>query len=349
MTDQLTSDPPTEVRDETIVIEVPRRGGWARRLLNESERFALVGLLLAAVLFFSFHPSTSATFFTSANLKVLVTGQVLVCLLAFSMIVTLVAGSFDLSVGANLGLCSIVTAAAMSRFDVPLAGAVAIAICVGALVGAVNAVAVAVLKLNSFIITLGTATVISGLLTWYTEGIAITSGISGTLRRFGSESLFGIPKAGILVIGIGVVVWYLLGHTPFGRHLHAIGSNARAAQLVGIRVDRVKFWSHIIGGVIAGIGGVVAVANLGGASPTTGPDLLFPAFAAVFLGTTCIKPGQFNVPGTAIGVFFVAACVSGLTQMGVKAWVSPVFNGVALIVAVFIASRLARLRRAEAS
>ena len=326
---------------------VPRRRMDRHRVLEALERYALVLLLGGIFLTFCLLPSTRDTFPSHANLSNLMSGQVVVCLLAFAFIIPLVAGAFDLSVGANLGLCSVVTAAVMSRFDAPLVVAVLVALAVGALVGVFNAIAVAHMKLDSFIITLASATIIAGLLQWYAKGVTINLGLSQTLIDFGNKEVLGVPRTGVLLVAVAALVWFLLEHTPYGRYLHAIGSNRRAAELVGVRVERTIFWGFVLSGVLGGLAGVVATANLGGGNPTVGPDLLFPALAAVFLGSTCIRPGTFNVLGTVVGVFFVAVAVSGLALMGVDTWIAPVFNGVALVVAVLLSSYLSRRRRAE--
>jgi ribose transport system permease protein len=147
------------------------------------------------------------------------------------------------------------------------------------------------------------------------------------------------------VVVVVLAGWYLLGHTPFGRYLHALGSNTRAAQLVGINVSRLVLISFLTSGALAGVTGVVIVAVNNGAVISAGPQLLFPMLTAVFLGATTVSPGRYNVIGTVIGVLFVAASVSGLVLAGAADWVNDVFNGAALIVAVAISTFLARQRR----
>jgi ribose transport system permease protein len=141
-----------------------------------------------------------------------------------------------------------------------------------------------------------------------------------------------------------LAAWYVLAQTPYGRCLYAIGSNPRAARLVGIPVRRYVLLAFAAAGALAGLAGVLQTARTGGATADPGTSLLFPALAAAFLGATAIRPGQFNVVGTVIGVLFVAVSVSGLTLAGASDWVNPVFNGAALLVAVVLSSLLGRQR-----
>jgi ribose transport system permease protein len=211
------------------------------------------------------------------------------------------------------------------------------------LIGLLNGVLVAAFGMNSFVSTLGVATLLGGLIQWYTGGLAII-GIDPALTQFGSGNWNGIPLVIAVVVLVVAGAWYLLTQTPFGRAIYAIGSNPRAANLVGLPRQRYTLIAFAASGALAGVAGVILTARTGGANPDTGTYLLFPALAAVFLGATAINPGRFNVFGTIVGVLFVSVSVSGLTLAGAQNWVDPVFNGAALLVAVFLSSALRRRR-----
>ena len=196
--------------------------------------------------------------------------------------------------------------------------------------------------MNSFVTTLASATLLGGLIQWYTDGQALANNISPTLTAFGSSTWLGVPRP-VYVVGILVLAcWYALTHTPFGRSLYAIGDNPRAARLVGMPNARYTLTAFITSGTLAGIAGVILTARTAGATADNGTTMLFPALAAVFLGATAIQPGRFNVWGTVVGVTLVAVSVSGLTLAGASNWVNPVFNGLALALAVGISSYLSR-------
>jgi ribose transport system permease protein len=274
--------------------------------------------------------------------RILSANQAVTLLLALGTLFPLVAGHFDFSVGAVAATSSALCAGMMQNARLPLPAAVLIALAAATAVGAANAIAVALFKMNSFVSTLAVATLLSGLIQWYTGGQSISNNIAPGLVSFGSGLWLGIPQPVYLVALTAAATWYLLGHTPFGRSLYAIGENPRAARLVGIRTTRYTALCFGLSGLLAGVAGVVLTARTAGATDTDGTTMLFPALAAVFLGATAIRPGRFNVWGTVFGVALVATSVSGLTLAGAADWVEPVFNGAALALAVGLSSLLRR-------
>jgi ribose transport system permease protein len=307
------------------------------------ERYGLIGLLLIIAVFFSVLPVSSATFFSTANLSILVSNQSVIVIVAMASLFPLIAGHFDFSVGAMTVVSSVACAGAQVRAGAPLWLAILIAVAIGTGIGFLNGVLVARFGVNSFVSTLGVATLLGGLVQLYTNGVTIIGG-DPALTNFGSGQALGIPLVMFIVVVVVATVWYVLTHTPFGRSLYAIGSNPRSALLVGLPRRPFTITAFALSGGLAGIAGIVLTARTGGANPDDGTYLLFPALAAVFLGATSILPGRFNVIGTIVGVLFVAVAVSGLTLAGAQNWVSAVFNGAALLVAVFISSTLRRRR-----
>ena len=322
----------------------PRRLERARlsQLSAFVERFGLVLVLLATIaLFTALEPDT---FFTMDNLRSILASQSVLAILAIAALIPLVVGQFDLSVAAILGICSLAGGALMSDGNVPLALAVAGALTLGALLGLFNGLLVARIGVNSIITTLGTASIIAGLALWYSKGIGITSGISPNLIEFGRQRWLSVPTVFFILIAIAAAVGYLMRATPFGRSLTATGANERAAFLVGLPVSRLKVICFVLAGLVAGCGGMAQLATSGQADPSFGPNLLLPALTAVFLGSTTIRPGEYNVLGTLVAIAFLAASLSGLVLVGAPAWIEPTYNGVALIVAVALSAVLRRRR-----
>lgn len=308
------------------------------------ESNALLMLVVVIGIFFAILPKSRGTFLSASNLAYLLGNQATVALLALAAILPLICGYFDFSVGANSALATVFAAGLMSHHGVPLGVACVAVIAIGALIGLINGIVVTRFRLNAFVATLGMATLLSGIIQWYTGGQTILAGISPTLVNFGNSNLFGIPEVVYVVVLIAAALWYLLSHTPYGRSLYAVGANPRAAQLVGIRSARYATVTFVLAGAIAGVVGVLQLARTGSATASDGTSLLFPALAAAFLGATAVRPGFFNVWGTLIGVLFVAVAVSGLTLAGASTWVSPVFNGIALLAAVGLSTWLGRHR-----
>ncbi|GAA1862414.1 ABC transporter permease [Pseudonocardia ailaonensis] len=307
------------------------------------ERFGLLILFVALiVLFVALRPGTFAT---GANFRAIAISQSVLAVAALALMLPLVGGRFDVSVGANLGLCSIVTASLMSRFGLPLPLAILGALVVGGLIGALNGAVVAYLGVNSIIATLGVGTVIGGLVTAYTQGVPISSGLSPALARISTQLVAGLPVLFVIMIVIAVVTWFVLTQTPFGRHLAAVGSNAAASRLTGLRVSRLVLLSFVGSGLLAGLAGVLQVGAQGNGDPTIGGlPFILPALAAVFLGATTWHPGTYNVPGTILGLFFLGTTISGLTLLGVQPWVTDVFNGGAVVLAIVFSAQLKRRR-----
>lgn len=311
--------------------------------LRAAERFGVLILLVLVVVFFSI--TQNETFATTDNFQNIAISQSVLAIIALAIAIPLIGGRFDVSIGSNLGLCAIPGAALMSEASLPLPLVFLACAALGALLGLVNGVIVAYLGVNSIIATLGTGTIMAGLVQAYTEGVPINTGISTTLTDLNTSTILGVPLLFVVMLGIAVAVWFLVTQTPFGRRLVATGSNLTAARLTGIDVRRVILTSFVFAGLVAGVGGVLQVAAQGSGDPSVGGlTFILPAIAAVFLGATTWKPGEYNLPGTLLGLFFVSTTISGLVLAGVAPWVTDVFNGGAVVVAIVISAQLRRQR-----
>jgi ribose transport system permease protein len=344
----MTTDSETRVGGSELSPAPPSRpargnGTWSRAM-PWLEKYGLPLLFVLMFLFFANFWDRPGTFRSVANLHSVLGTYSVPGVLALAAIVPLVCGQFDLTIGSVAGLTALSTAALLTRYEYPLAVAVLVALLIGLLVGTVNGYLVAYLGVNAFITTLGMASVIAGLITLYTNGDTIIIA-DPALGSLGSDNLLGVPKILFALILIAIVVYYLLGHTPFGRYLHAIGSNPTAARLVGLDVRRLVMGSFMLSGTLAGAAGVLLVARNGNANPQLGGQVLtLPALAAAFLGATTIRPGRFNVLGTLLAVFFVAFTLSGLNLNDVSQWITDFFTGAALVAAVALSTLIGRRR-----
>lgn len=313
------------------------------RLIELAEAYALVVLTLAMAIFFSVYGPTSELFPTAENLKVLAAQQGVLAVVALAALIPLVADEWDLSVGANAGLAAIFVASAMSKgASIPVA--VALGIGLGLAVGVFNGLVVTKLRVNAVIPTLGTATIITGIITAKTGGLSIVSNIPAQVTNFGSGDVFSIPYIVIAMAVIAVLVYYLLEYTPFGRYIYAIGSNRPAAQLVGINNGRTIFLSFIAAGFLCGLAGSLQVARSSGVSPEVGEQLTLPALAAAFLSAASIRPGRYNVGGVLVAIFFLAVLNNGLNLAGAPNYINDLVNGLALIIGVGFGAVLGRRR-----
>jgi ribose transport system permease protein len=307
-----------------------------------TERYALAVLLVAVVAFFSLWPKTGSIYVNPDNVRNIVGSQTVLAIIALGSIVPLVCGQFDLSVGSVAGLASVLAASAYSNHHAPLIVGILVGVLVGAVIGIVNGVVVTTFGVNALITTLGTSSVVIGIESWYTGGTSIVQGIPTTLTDFGSGTWVGIPRLFYLLVLVALLIWYLLEHTPFGRYLHAVGINAEAAQLVGIRIPSLVRRSFIVSGSFAGVAGVVLLAQSGAGNPGIGANFTLTALAAAFLGATSVRPGRFNVIGTLLAIYFLNAAITGLTFAGVQSFINDLFTGAALVFAVALSALLRR-------
>ncbi|MDQ1105432.1 ABC transporter permease [Nocardioides zeae] len=341
-TTNLETSTPAEVTDVPPV--APQRRGGRARVRRLAERYGLLGVLALVVVVFSVLPATGTIFASSANIQNLLGGQVVLVLVATAFTLPLVVGKLDLSTASIAGIASVATAASMSRADAPVVLAVAIGLVVGLALGAVNGYLIAVQKLDSIVVTLAMMTIIAGVVSWYTGGIAINTGIPEGFSGFGTQRWLGVPVIFYLMTVVVLAVLFVVEKTPWGRFVRMIGSNESAARLVGLPTERLTFSAFLFSGLIAGIAGVLLTVRTGGANPGDGPGYLLSGLAAVYIGATTIQPGRFNILGTVLGVFLVATTVTGLTLAGVAPFVQQLFNGGALLVAVILSQTLARAR-----
>jgi ribose transport system permease protein len=300
-------------------------------------RYSLVVILVFLVALYSI--LKPGAFPTAANFKSILLQQTVPVVVSLGALIAIVTGGFDLSIGYVVGFTSVVAAAVG-----PLAigngfTSITFALLAGLGVGLVNGFFVAGLGINSFIATLGVGIALSGATVGVSGGQNLFNGVPPVIGKISTTQILGLNSAVWLALVLTVLVYLLLAHAPFGRKMYAVGGNERVARLGGIHVAAVKVTAFALAGLLSAFGGLLQLGQSGSASPTYGPELLLPAFAAVFLGATSIRPGFFNVWGTILAIFVLAINFSGLSLLGVPFWLSPIIDGVALIVGVLVAGK----------
>lgn len=335
----------------TTITAKPATAGTQTNLGTPRMRTVLEGgvlptLLVLLVLIFALLPQTGGLFTSAPNVSQLLRGEAITGVIAIATVIPLVAGYFDLSVAANATLSSVAFATLVGAGGLPIWLSVLLTILISVVVGCINGALVAYFRFNGFVITLGTYILIGGVVQWFTGGQQVSQGIPSEIGQWGTLKFLGVPYPFLALMLVAVVVWYLVMHTSAGRNLESIGSNERAAHLVGVRVNHTVFGAFVASGALAGVAGLLLVSHSGTANPTAGPSYLFPALTAVFLGATCIRPGRYNIWGTVIGIYFLAVAINGFSLAGADAWITPVFNGAALVFAVAASTLIQRSRRA---
>jgi ribose transport system permease protein len=318
----------------------------SQKILQFTSNYGLAVFL--GILVVTFCALLPDTFPTAFNVRTLLNTQSIILLLALAEMIPLSTENFDLSIGYNIGFVHIVTISLLNGTNLPWGVVVLIVLIMGVVYGFLNGTLVSRVGVHAFIATLASGTILYGLGFWITGGAQILG--KNLPQGFLKLGLYvsGIPISIFVVLVVGTFLWIMYEYLPLGRYFYALGSNTRAAELVGI--PRVKFvtLTFISSSFIATIAGVILASQLRVAQISTGPSYLLPAFTAAFLGATCIRPGRMNVGGTVIAVLLIAVAVSGLQQMGAEFFVEPMFNGSMLILAVSFSIYTAR-KRIEAS
>lgn len=285
------------------------------------------------------------TFLTSTTAQGIVADQAVIGIMAIGLVFALSAGAFDVSFAATMGLSGVVCASLVTWHGLPIPVAIAASLATGLAIGALNAFFVVVVRLNSIVVTLGTSSIIGALNSRLSNGGQYIVDLPGSFTQLAAPRPFGVPIVAVHLGIVAIIAWYVLEHTPVGRRIQATGSGPDAARLAGVNTGRMVVIAFLVSGFLSALAGVLATARTGVGVPGIGAGYLLPAFAAVFLGTTQVKPGRFNVWGTILSIFLLATGVKGLQLAGGESWVTDAFNGCALILAVSLSAMGLRERR----
>lgn len=319
-------------------------GFWARmvRFLPVYGLVLLTGFLI--VLFSILLPNT---FPTTLNVRAIISDKAIIALLSLGAMIPMAAGRIDLTVGYGIVLWHILAISLQTMLGLPWPLAVMIVLLLGLLTGFFNGLLVEVAKIDSFIATLGTGTVLYALALWHTGGRQMVGVLPDSFFSINGTFVFGLPITGFYVLAIAIAMWLILEFTPLGRYLYAIGANQRAAQLNGIPTRKYVVGAFMASGFLTAFAGVLLASKLRIGQASVGLEFLLPALVGAFLGSTTIKPGRVNVWGTIVGVVILAVGISGIQQFGGSFWVEPMFNGVTLLVAIGIAGYAQRRKGAK--
>ncbi|MCY4272291.1 MAG: ABC transporter permease [bacterium] len=255
-------------------------------------------------------------------------------IVALGLIVPLSAGVFDLSIGGVISASAVTTSWAVTIGEWPWPAAVALGLLVGLGVGLLNGFLVVKVKIDSFIATLGVSSALGAYALWLAKGRSIINGNEG-FKAISGVAAAGFKWTFVYLMILAVIVWYVFEHTAAGRYLFATGGGRESARLSGVQVDRYVVGALVTSALASAAGGVLFASNFSSVNASAGPPYLLPAFAAAFFGSTQFK-NRFNVVGTLLAVFVMAAGVKGfqLVGWGNEGWLDDLFFGLALVIAV---------------
>ncbi len=286
------------------------------------------------------------TFPTMLNLRAILSDKSIIAVLSLAAMVPMAAGRIDLTVGYGIVIWHILAISLQTMFGVPWPIAIIIVLLLGAFTGYLNGLLVEVAKIDSFIATLGTGTILYALALWHTGGRQMVGLLPDGFYAVNGTFVFGLPITAYYILFIALALWLVLEYTPVGRFLYAIGANSRAAELNGIPTRKFVVGAFVTSGTMTALAGVLLASKLRIGQASVGLEFLLPALVGAFLGSTTIKPGRVNVWGTIVGVAILAVGISGIQQFGGSFWVEPMFNGVTLLVAIGIAGYAQRRKGA---
>jgi ribose transport system permease protein len=311
------------------------------------QKFAALGSLAVLALVFSL---TSDAFFTVGNGMSVSLQVTSIAYLGIAATFVIITGGIDLSSGSVLALAGVVAALLVQK-GTPVALAMVIGVAVGGVCGLINGLSITRLKLPPFIATLGMMLIARGVALQITGARAI-SGLGEAFGELGNGSLFrierdtggpfpevvfpGIPYPVILMIAIAVVGAIVLRRTVFGRHLYAVGSNADAARLSGVRVNRVTLLTYVISGLLSGLAGCVLMSRLVTGQPNEGIMYELDAIASAVIGGTSLTGGIGSISGTLIGAFVIGILRNGLNMNGISSFVQQIIIGLVILLTVWI-------------
>lgn len=291
----------------------------------------IIGLILLVVVI----SISTPRFLTGSNILNLLKSNSVNAIISCGMLMAILMGEIDISVGSTVGLTGIIGAYMITNAGFPVVPTVFICLGVGALVGVINGVAIAYFKVPAFVATLATQSIGRGL----TE--IISGGVTIRVRNSAYTSIgnASIGAVSIIIVYAAVVIvftWFLLNRTRCGYYIYALGGNKMAAQYSGVNVKKYNMIPYILIGLFCGLGGLIWSARLGSAAATLGNGFEMDAIAAVVIGGTSMSGGVGTVGGTFIGILIIGVITNGLNLMGINSFWQGVFKGIIILAAVII-------------
>ncbi|WP_092926820.1 MULTISPECIES: ribose ABC transporter permease [Romboutsia] len=298
---------------------------------------SLVGLLLLVGIVSILSPS----FLSTKNIFNILRQTSVNAIIAAGMTFVILTGGIDLSVGSILAISGAICASLLVSGQ-NIVVAIVISILIGAVVGFLNGFVISKGKLQPFIATLATMTILRGLTLVFTDGKPITLG-SGDLAinfgKIGGGEIFSIPTPAIIMIVVFLVCAYILNSTKMGRYTYALGSNEEATKLSGLNTDKIKIWVYTISGILSALAGVIITSRLYSAQPTAGTGYELDAIAAVVLGGTSLTGGKGKITGTIIGALIIGVLSNALNILDVSSYYQMMVKGVVILIAVLLDRR----------
>lgn len=263
-------------------------------------------------------------------------------IIAVGMTFAILTSGIDLSVGSVMALAGTIMAGLMAS-GMPISMAILIGLALGSLLGAINGFLVAFAKMPAFIVTLAMLGIARGLALIYTGGYPI-SGLDKAFAFFGRGSIAGIETPIFIMLIVYIIAYIVLTYTPFGRHVYAVGGNAEASRLSGIKVNKILFLVYTISGFTSALAGLILTSRLMSGQPNAGVAFELDAIAAVVLGGAAMNGGKGTIIGTLIGALLLGVLNNGLNLIGINPYVQNVIKGIIILIAIYVGTEKKKSR-----
>ena len=274
----------------------------------------------------------SPHFLTNTNLSSVVRQTAVINIMALGMTLIIVSGGIDLSVGAILAMAGLLGTMAMEKGQ-PIVAAILIGILTGGVWGFVNGFLTTRLRINPFIVTLGTLGIVRGLTLIISNGLPVHQ-IPREFSFLGEGNVLGVPFVLWILLACALIVHVIMEHTKLGRYAFAIGSNTDAAWYAGIPVSFHTTAVYAIGGLLTGLSGMIEASRLMTGQPTAGQGYELQAIAAVVIGGGSLRGGEGSVIGTLVGAFIMGLLSNGSDLLGISPYLQQAIIGAVIILAV---------------
>lgn len=289
---------------------------------------------LTLIVLFALLAVASPNFLTAVNLSSVVRQTAVINIMSLGMTLVIISGGIDLSVGAILAMGGLMGTMAMQA-GLPISAGIAIGISTGLFWGGVNGTLVTRLRINPFIVTLGTLGIVRGLTLIISNGLPVHQ-VPREFSFLGEGTLLGVPFVLWILVGCAVLTHLVLEHTRLGRYTYAIGSNPEAAVFAGVPVKANITAVYAIAGMLTGLAGMIEASRLMTGQPPAGAGYELQAIAAVVIGGGSLHGGEGSVVGTLIGAFIMGLLSNGSDLLGISPYLQQAIIGAVIILAVTV-------------
>jgi len=297
-----------------------------------SQTKIIIALIVIDAVIMVFLTLLSPTFLTYGNIVSLLTRMSELGVLAVAVTLTFISGGFDLSIGAVMAFSGMI-AGYSTLLGLPLFFSILFALLGGAVIGLANALLVVELRLQPFVVTLATMTMVRSIVYGFMRGKTITA-FPDSLLSLGDKYVLGIPLLFIILVLCAILAFMLLKKTILGRYIFALGGNERTAFLSGVPVRTMKYFVYVLSGLLSALAGLLLVIRIRAAIPDAGLNAPLEVITAVVIGGTSIKGGKGSLLGSLLGVFAMFLLINGFSLLGLNPFWSVIILGTVLIVVV---------------